>query len=268
MRLLKWVAAGLVATACIASAERAQSVAAKTCTNWEGREPIRGYCPDDYLRLDLVEERVDVAVAAAKERYFPLDLAGDRFPARVVQLRHGEEPSRGRRWRGEFSIVIDKDRSGYEGVLTRPKQPLIVEVRGIVHKAYGPIAEAFVQSSLTPQDPAWAEQVRRMLPPVEAVVRDIRIERSTTDSETCPVLKARVAAVMTLRPEPMQAPNKPGEPDVIPIYVHPEWYDVVVTSYSRVIYVYELDSDAAFFKWAEETVQALGPCWKPTVKSH
>lgn len=257
---------GVVGVCAVASAK---SGPAKICADWEGLEAIRGYCPDDYLRLDLVEERVDAAVAAAKDRYFSLDIDGDRFPDRIVQLRHDEDPSRGRRWRGEFLIVIEGGRSGYAAELTRPKQPLRVEVRRVVYEAYKPIAEAFARSSLAPRDPLWAEQVRRMLPPVEAIVRDIGIVRSATDSSICQALKERVAAVLILQPEPLHARKaaaKPGELVAIPIYIHPEWYDVVATSYVRVIYVHELDPDAAFFRWAEETVQALEPCWKPSPK--
>lgn len=268
--MLKWIVVGLPVIGCIiVFAEMAPPAAAKTCANWEGLEAIRGYCPDDYLRLDLIEERVDAAVAVALDRYFSLDIEGHRFPARIAHLRHGEDPSRGRRWRGEFSIAIEKGSSGYVAELTRPKQPLRVEARRIVYEAYKPIAEAFARSSLKPPDQHWAEQVRRILPPIEAIVRGIRIERWATDGESCPALQARTAAVVTLQPEPLQAPNtrkKPGVPETLPIYLHPEWYEVVVSNYVRTIYVRDLDSDAAFFKWADGTVQAFEPCWQPKAR--
>lgn len=249
---------GLISSGGIALAANSEG---KPCAEWDGLKTIRGFCPEEYLRLDVLDEVGRAAKDLASETYFPLVIRRADAFSFAVQIRHDEEPLRSRKWRGEFLIVVRDERPGLAAVFARAKQPLWAQIHALVHeKHYKVIAEAFERTALAAGDKAWAEEVKHILPPVDKVVEAIQIERLATDSKTCPVLAQHVGALTGLRPEPV---FEKESDETISVAVHPEIYEVVIARYPRVLYTTDHDPQSVFFKWAEDTVQALEPCWKP-----
>jgi hypothetical protein len=137
-----------------------------------------------------------------------------------------------------------------------------VQAHALVHeKHYEAIADAFERTTLAAGDQAWADEVRRLLPSAEAVVDAIEVERLVTDGRACAALGLRIKALAGVTPEPV---FEKKSDDLITVAVHPESYEVVVADYPRALYTTDTNPNSAYFKWAEGTVQALEPCWKPT----
>lgn len=113
-------------------------------------------------------------------------------------------------------------------------------------------------------DPVWAAEVRRLLPSVEEVAAGLEVERSVTDEQACPALRQRLRIVAGLTPEPIIEAEKSN---TLSVQIHPEVYDVVLANYPRMLYTTDTGPERTFFKWADETVHALEPCWKPAPKA-
>lgn len=237
-----------------------------TCPDSEFK-PIRGFCSKQYLRFDVLDEIGHEAKRLAFEKYFPLVITwrDDSLFRLDVQIRHNETPLRSRKWRGEFLILIQRESSGFSAKFVRAKSPLWPQVHRFLHEqSYKKIAEAFARSSLSADDPAWAAEVRRLVPAAEAVAAEVEIERFVTDTRACPALVNRINDVALLSPEPVIYAE---DGEAFDIQIHPEIYDVVLAKYPRLLYTSETESERAFFKWAEGTVQALETCWKPAPKA-
>ena len=224
--------------------------------------PIRGYCANDYLQFDVLWDAVDAALGDAFVRYFPLQMEGEGDLPPAVQIRHQEDPSRSRLWRGEFMISITISADTVSARFWRAKQPLQVQLHQLVHeRLYADIAATFAKSALGADSPEWANVVRGMVPAKADLVNAIQIERFVTTNGTCPALDTQLskARQLTLRASlPYSGANSP-----VNIYLHPEIYDVVLDEYPRLVHVRGADHDDPFFAWAEETVRALQECWKP-----
>jgi hypothetical protein len=258
VKLLACVTLLVSAVAGCGLAQAADIANTKACAEWGDLKVIRGYCPEEYVRQDVLDATAHAAKDFASQTLFPLKLRREAFEF-TAQIRHDEEPLRSRKWRGEFLIVID-EAAELKATLTRAKRPLWPQVHALVHeKHYQVIAEAFEKSMLSPSDEAWADEVKRLLPDTSAVVRDIEIETGSTDGKACPALAQRMKLLVGLKPEAVIERKS----DMISIAVHPETYEVVVANYPRALYTTDTDPKSAFFKWAEGTVQALEPCWRP-----
>lgn len=246
-------------------ASAADAGGAVKCRSGEFK-PIRGFCSDEYLRFDILDEVGRAAAKLAREKYFPLVLdwsQGDRaLNGLSVQIRHDETPLRSRKWRGEFLILIRDKRPALTAEFVRAESPLWVQVHRYLHEGhYSKIAAAFSRSTLRADDPAWAAEVLRLLPSVEEVAAVLRVERFVTDDQSCPAVRQRIQVAARLAPEPV---IEAEESNTISVQTHPERYDVVLANYPRLFYTTDTEPERAFFKWAEETVEALGPCWKPS----
>jgi hypothetical protein len=224
-------------------------------------KPIRGFSAGKYLRQDVFDEIGRAAEKLAFERHFPLilDWANDGLFSRVVQIRHTETPLRSRKWRGEFLVLIRDQGPRLRGELVRAKSPLWPQVHRYLHERhYSKIAAAFARNTLSADDPAWAAEVRRLLPSVEEVAAAREVERFAIDAKSCPALTERLRAVARLAPEPIVEAEQSTK---LRIQVHPEVYEVVLANYPRLLYTTDTEPERTFFKWAEETVGTLEPCW-------
>jgi hypothetical protein len=237
-----------------------------TCLQDSQFKPIRGFCSNQYLRFDVLDEIGQDAKRLAYEKHFPLIITwkDDDLFRLAIQIRHDETPLRSRKWRGEFLILIRRETSGLSAEFVRAKSPLWPQVHRYLHEqSYARIAEAFARSSLNADDPAWAAEVRRLVPSAGEVVSAIKIERFATDDQACSVLADRVGEVARLTPEPIIDVEERATLD---IQMHPESYEVVLANYPRLLYATDTEPKRALFKWAEGTVQALQTCWRPAPK--
>jgi hypothetical protein len=233
----------------------------RTCQVRDYR-PIRGYCADDYLQMDVLWDAVQDARSAAFLRYFPLQIDVAEDPPPAIQIRHQEDPSRSRRWRGEFMISVTVSPNTLSAKFWRAKEPLQVQLHELVHeRLYAGIAEAFAKSALAADSPEWAGVVRSMVPAKADLINEIQIERFVTTNATCPALDAQLSKARQLTVHaslPYTASNPP-----LKMYLHSEVYDVVLEGYPRLVHVRGADHGDPFYAWAEETVRALQECWTP-----
>jgi hypothetical protein len=105
---------------------------------------------------------------------FPVRTEDGRPPLAAVQIRHQEDPSRSRRWRGELMISVEASPNPASVIagpnaivakLWRTKQPLQVQLHQWVHeRLYSRIAEAFAKTNLAAESPKWEGVVRGMAP--------------------------------------------------------------------------------------------------------
>lgn len=253
-RLLLAVLAGATAPAALAGESNSAS-----CPESEYR-PIRGYCSADYLRIDVLWEAVREIRRQAFRRFFTLDL-DTRGPD--VQILHDEDPSRGREWRGEFMVRITGVAEGMlRAEFWRAREPLQAQLHQLVHqRLYGRIADAFAKTDLKPDSDAWAARVRALVPPQNQLLDEIQIDQFSASAEGCPELSVGIDRLRTLTlPAPLHSSGMDG---VLGLSFHPEWYEIVVNSFARLVHVRDEDDRNPYFTWAEEMVGALDPCWKP-----
>ena len=223
---------------------------------------MRGFCPEAYLREDVFWSAVGETRRDVFDRYFSLD----EESWLAAQIRHTEDPSHARRWRGEFMIHI---KQAPASVLTaefwRAKKPLRVQLHEVLQRLYPKIAAAFAKSDLRPDSDEWAQQVRNMVPTKAQLVAEIVIEHLATSNEDCPALETQLgkAQKLTLPPPTPPSGTRADGVEYVRIALHAEWYDVVLYTYPRRVHVNDADADDPYFAWAEETVGALEPCWKP-----
>jgi hypothetical protein len=145
--------------------------------------------------MDVLWDAVQDARSAAFLRYFPLQIDVAEDPPPAVQIRHQEDPSHSRLWRGEFMISITISANTVSAKFWRAKQPLQVQLHQLVHeRLYADIAAAFAKSALGADSPEWADVVRGMVPAKADLVNDIQIERFVTTNATCPALDTQLSA--------------------------------------------------------------------------
>lgn len=138
-----WLAAGLLFVGLVLGSgtwavPTAHTAGAAKCPEGGEFRPVRGFCAEQYLRHDVLDEVGRAAEKLAFAKHFPLilDWANDGLFSLVVQIRHTETPLRSRKWRGEFLVLIRDQGPGFRGELVRAKSPLWPQVHRYLHERH------------------------------------------------------------------------------------------------------------------------------------